>query len=376
MIEVKKVGMDSGLVSMFHRLPYDIYAKDPMWVPSDPTIEAELYEKKHNPALEFSFAERWVAIRDGKCVGRVSAIVNRRWIEKTGDPVGRLCRYDSIDDQEVARALLSAAEDWLVARGMEQAVGPLGFSNLDPCGITIEGFDKPATLGSTHTRDYYEKLWLGSGYEPMQDWDEYSIMLGDDVPESIVQAADKCEQRTTIRISDLQNRIEMRQVGRELFDLFDLTYSPLFGSYPLGDKMHKYYVEQYMTYLDPRYIYIARESEGHGHRMVGFIVAMPSIVKALQKCKWKLFPTGWWTLMRAMHHPKIVEILLAAVHPEVRQLGVLPMMIRRLLSRCVQDGVHEVQTTAILDGNSKAISSVMHFDAKPRRRKRCYVKIL
>ncbi len=384
MIEIREIGQDEVLSQMFHTLPARLYASDPYKIPNDPDIEAGLFDPKRNPALSFCFAERWVAIMDGLCVGRIAAIVNRRWIEKTGDPIGRITRFECINDISVAEALFSAAEDWLSERGMEQIIGPLGFCNIDSYGLTTTGFDQPASFASTQSLPYYVNLWQKCGYKHLQDWNEYRINVHIQIPDRLDKTADGSEQRSDIRVYNLETDEDIEKYATEVYNLFNIAYAPHLGAFPLDEKLQKYYYDKYRRWLTPRYIIVARKNEVRNHRdktvvvgkLVGFLVAIPSVSKALIENKDKTGIARWWGMRQSLQKTSEVEVLIGAVHPNYRRQGILSILTRHLFRQCIKEGMQVIQTTTVVNGGDGGFNPKKHFDAQISRQKRCYIKNL
>lgn len=360
----------------FTELPYRLYAKDTCWVPPLRADECALFDEGRNPALAFCDVARWVALSDGKCVGRVAAIINPLWNEKWGGKTGRFSRFECVDCQAVAHVLLREAERWLAARGMERVAGPLGFSNLDQQGFTTMGFDREAALGSSLTMPHYVRLIEAEGYEPLQGWNEYRVTVPRQMPPKVSVVADAARGKFGLGVVRLRDTDDVRRVAPAVMELFNTAFDPLFGTYRFSDEMKEFYVERFMPMLDPRLVVAVEDRRAASRPLVGFMVAIPSVTKALRKAKGSvglIDACNIWLERRRAHE---AEILLAAVLPEARRRGAMSLMVEALVNAFNERGITAVETTAILEGNDRAANLVKMFRAERHKQKRCYVKRL
>lgn len=376
MTEIIALSERPDLGRAFNELPGRLYKYDRCWVPYVTPGDEVMFDRERNPAMQLSTVERWVALRDGQCVGRVAAIISRRWIEKIGENVGRFSRLECVDDQEVCHALLHAAEAWLAEHGMTAVVGPLGFNNLDQQGFTVEGFERLAALGSNLTKPYYPRLIEAEGYQPKQDWVEYRLDVPPEVPRRVEEVAAIAENRHAAKLIDITTVGALRKVAPEIVYLFGTAFEPLFGTYPFTEQMKEFYIEGYIGLLDPNLVVAVREDGSVYSRLIGFIVGMPSVSHALAASKNSWAPLRKLRLWGESHRPREIEILLAAVDPAHRKQGTMGLMIRELLRKCNERGIKHIETTAILCDNEEARDIVEVLPHEQHKRKRCYIKSL
>lgn len=375
-ITIRQVGTDATLGRDFVELPLRLYRDDPNWVPLVADDES-MFDTERNPSLQISTAERWVAYDgEGQCVGRIAAIVNRRWIEKIGENVGRFSRLEFIEDQSVCHALLMAAEGWLRDHGMTRIFGPMGFNNLDQQGMTVEGFDRLAALGSNLTKEYYLPMIAAEGYEPRQDWVEYRVEVPSEMPHKLLEVGQIAETRYAARLQELGSELALRKVAPEIVHLFGTAFEPLFGTYHFTPQMNEFYIERYLKLLDPAYVIAVREDGSVYSRLIGFIVAMPSISHALATTKHSPSLLRKLKVWNEHRSPSEIEILLAAVDPSHRKQGTMGLMMRELLYKCQSHGVRHIETTAILSDNDEAREMVELLPHEQHKRKRAFAKDL
>lgn len=357
----------------FVELPFKIYADNNYWLPPIKADELKLLKQDSNPAMEFCDTRFWVAYNNDQCVGRIGAIVNKLWIEKNGKRYGRITRFECIDDSEIALQLLSTAEQWLKDKGMETVHGPLGFSNLDHQGLLIEGHNWLPSIASDYSAKYYHKFFEAAGYEKEIDWLEFRLTFPDALPEKSYKVAQLLKDRYHLRTVCFDSKKELKEKAKPIFELFNKAFSQLFGTYELPSAMIDFYISKFVPILVPKYVKMVIDKEGE---IAGFIIALPSLSKAMQKANGKLFPFGWYHIMKAIKHPTELDLLLTGVRPDLQKLGVAALLMNELWLTGHNDGIKHVETTGMLENNNVAIQMWKTFEHIQHKRKRCYIKKL
>lgn len=371
-IVIKEVN-DKKTLNDFVNLPYSLYKNEANWVPPMKKEELHALIAEKNPAFEFSKVKLWVAYQNNKCVGRIGGIINSLWIEKKGENIGRFTRPEFIDDAEVSRLLFQTAEQWLKEEGMVEAQGPLGFSNLDHQGCLIEGHDWLPSVASDYHMAYYQDHYNALGYEKEIDWLEFRLTFPDELPEKSFKVANMLIKRYGFQPQNFTSSKELEPYKEKIFNLFNKAFAELFGTFKLPEKMIQFYINKYFPILNPRYVKIILDKEDE---LAGFIIALPSLSKAMQKAKGKIFPFGWWHIMQALKKPKEMDLLLTGVKPELQKQGVVSLLMNDLWKTANEDGVKKVETTGMLENNHIAIQMWKSFDHIQHKRKRCYKKAL
>ena len=243
-------------------------------------------------AFDFCEAEYFLALKEGKVVGRVAGIINNRANEKWGTKDVRFGWIDFIDDIEVSKALLKAVEDYGKEKGMDSIVGPLGFTDMDPEGMLTWGFDQLGTMATSYNYDYYprhmEKL---GGWEKDNDYVEYRLDVPETAPEKYTKIAEMVEKRYNLHARKLTKKdIFEGGYGKKLFDLINVTYSHLYGFSELSERQIDQYVKMYFPLADLDLITVV-EDGNKDNQLVGLAITIPSLTRALQKChRGRLFP--------------------------------------------------------------------------------------
>jgi len=356
----------------FVDFPYQLYKGNEYWVPPMKADELSSITPEKNPAFDFCRAKFWLAEKDGKVVGRVGAIVNELWIEKIGEDIGRITRIEFIDDHEVVKALVKVAEDYLKEEGMKGVMGPLGFSNLDHSGVLIEGHEWLPCMASDYHFVYYKEHLEKLGYEKEIDWLEFRLTFPDALPEKSLKVAEMIKKRYGLKTLNFSKRSELEPYKEMIFKVFNDAFAGLFGTFRLPDKLVRFYINKFFPALNPRYVKVMLDKEDE---LAGFIVALPSLSKALQKAKGKLLPFGWYYLKNALEKPKEMDLMLTGVKPELQKMGGVSLLMNELWNTAKSDNVKYVETTGMLENNNVAIQMWKSFEHIQHKRKRCFKKM-
>jgi len=359
-------------IKQFVEFPYQLYKNNKFWLPALKGDEYSALDVEKNPAFDFCEAKFWIALKGSEVVGRIGAIVNDLWIEKIGEKIGRITRIEAIDDAEVFKLLIQTAEDYLKSKGMVGVMGPLGFSNLDHSGILIEGQDHMPVMASDYHFAYYKKHIEDNGYTKERDWLEFRITFPDALPEKSVKVANMIKKRYGLTPVNFTSKKELEPYKEKIFKVFNDAFSGLFGTFRLPDRMIKYYIDKFFPALNPRYVKVILDKE---NELAGFIIALPSLSKALQKAKGKLLPFGWYHLKKAIDNPSEMDLMLTGVRPEFQKLGLAALLTNELWNTANNDGVKFVETTGMLEDNNVAIQMWKSFDHIQHKRKRCFKKM-
>nr|WP_295288944.1 N-acetyltransferase [uncultured Prevotella sp.] len=380
LIEIKKVESKKDLKTFidFH---YDLYEGNEYDVPNLFSDEMNTLSQDKNAAFEFCEAEYYLAYKDGKLAGRVAAIINHKANNKWGKKSVRFGWIDFIDDREVSKALLDAVEKYGREKGMEDVVGPLGFTDMDPEGMLTWGFDQLGTMPTIYNFPYYpEHIEALEGFEVDNKYVEFKIMVPDEVPEKYAKIAMMIEKRYNLHVRKLTKKdIFQGGMGQKIFDLINDTYKDLYGYSELSQKQIDQLIKSYLGFLDFNLITCIEDWTGGEHKLIGVGITMPSLAHALRKChRGRLLPFGWFHVLRAikMHKTNIVDLLLIGILPEYRAKGANALLFADLIPWYQKYGIEwgetqvELETNAGVQGQWGALTPVMH------KRRKCYKKII
>ena len=371
-IIIKEVSTKKDL-KRFIEFNYDLYRGNEYAVPELYMDLKNTFTRGKNASLEFCDFQLFMAYRDGKAVGRIAAIINNRANEIWKTKNVRFGWIDFIDDIEVSRKLIDTVKEWGRQRGMEELQGPLGFVDFDREGMLIEGFDKIATMATHYNYPYYPEHMERLGLEKATDWADRLVMTPDKMPEKYARIADIAAKRSKLHIKKLESMKEVNEggYGRKIFELINESYAPLFGFSRLDDNQIKQVVASYLPMVDLRMQTLIENEEGE---LVGVGLAMPSIVHALQKSGGKLFPFGWWHLIKALKwkHEDMVELLLVAVRPDYQGKGVNALLFNDLIPIYREMGFKGAETNLQLEDNYQSAAQWDYLNPTVPKRYRCY----
>ena len=378
-VQIKRVETKKDL-KQFIEFHYDLYKGNPYDVPNLYSDEVNTLSKDKNAAFDFCEAEYFLALKEEKVVGRVAAIINNKANEKWDKKDVRFGWIDFIDDIEVSRALFKAVEEYGRKKGMDDIVGPLGFTDMDPEGMLTWGFDKLGTMATIYNYEYYpqhmEKL---GGWKKDNDYVEYYLVVPEKSPEKYTKIAEMVEKRYNLHVRKLTKKdIFQGGYGKKLFDLINLTYSDLYGFSELTDRQIDQYVKMYFPFADLNLVTVI-EDGNKDNQLAGLGITIPSLSRALQKCRrGRLFPFGWWHLLRAIkfHKTDGVDLLLMGFLPEYRSKGANALLFADLIPRYVNYGFKWGETQVEMESNEGVQSQWGPLDPINHKKRRCYRRSL
>ena len=339
-VEIRRVA-DKKDLKAFIEFHYELYEGNPYDAPNLYSDEVHTFSKDKNSAFEFCEAEYFLAYKDGKLVGRVAAIINHRYNKQWERPAVRFGWLDLIDDIEVLRALLGAVEDYGRSKGMKEIIGPLGFTDMDPEGMLTYGFDQLGTMATSYNYEYYPKLHVP------------------DLKRSQVFGPE--------------------QYGQKVLDVVNKTFAHLYGFSQMTQRQKDEYVQMYFKFFSMDMLCVIEDWNTPNHDVIGVGISIPSLTKALQKCrKGRLFPFGWWHVIRALkfHMTDVVDLLLVGILPEYRAKGANALLFYKLIPVYQKYGFKWGETHVEMETNSKVQGQWAYLENEQHKRRRCYKKAL
>ena len=367
-IQIKTVTTRKDLKT-FVRFANRLYRGNRYYVPSMPFDDLNTLDPKKNGAFDFSKAEYYLAYRDGELVGRVAAIINYKANEAWKVNQVRFGWFDFIDDLEVSKALLDAVVAFGKKHGMTQIVGPLGFTDFDPEGMLVEGFDRLSTMALIYNHPYYPEHMKKHDYVKETGWVEYRITLPDELPEKHVKFAEIIKDRYNLKIvKKTKRQIRKEKYGQKLFKLINETYCVLYGYSLLSEKQIDQYVDVYLGLVDMDMLTFIEDQNGE---LIAAGITIPSMAEALQKCNGELFPFGWYHLLKSMYwgKPDTLDMLLIGVRPDWQSKGLNSLLFVDLFKRYKKMGFKYAETNANLETNAKVQAMWTPFEKELHKRR-------
>lgn len=336
--------------------------------------EMNCFDKEKNPALEVCDYKLWMAYRDGKAVGRIAGVVNYKANEKWGYKNARFGWFDFIDDLEVSKALLDKVAEWGKEKGMTAINGPVGFTDFDHQGLLLEGYDYLAPMASLYNFPYYVKHFDAYGLTKDADWIEIQVYPPTCCPERLNRIAEIVKERSKVRVDKVKNARELvRKYGIEYMDVIDIAYQKLYNFQPMTIKQKNYYKDMYFPILNFDFVTLVVNDKDE---VVGVGVGMPDISEPLRKCGGHLFPFGWYHVLKALKAKQMdaFNFLLIAVRPDYQDKGINALFFQDQIPYINKYKIKRLETTAILETNTKNIANFTQFDHKMHKRRRAYIK--
>lgn len=356
----------------FVNYPNVLYRDVPQFVPAFYGDDLADWDPKKNPAFDYCEAKCWLAYRDGEIVGRIGAILSHKANEKWGTNRMRFSQVDFIDDPEVSTALFAAVEGWAAEKGCDQVHGPLGFCDMDREGMLVEGFDRRSMFITYYNHPYYNDHLERLGYHKDTDWVEFLIEApSEEHAAKLHRIAEHVLRSRKLHVAQVKRRSQYRPLVKRVFRLLNEAYAPLYGVVELNDRQVKKYTTKFIPLINPNLAcFVLNEQE----ELVAFGVSAPSMAAAMQKCRGRLFPTGWVEVLRSLHKNDTADMLLIAVKPELQGAGVNSIVMDHLIRGAMSMGICRAETGPQLETNSKVLAQWKMFGKDQHKRRRCYVK--
>lgn len=361
----------------FVKIAEQLYDSCPCYVPELRTDIRATFNPKKNPGLAFTDIQAFVAYNGkNKPVGRIAAIINHRANEQWHTRNVRFGFFDFVDDIDVSKALLDTASQWGRERGMDTIQGPMGITDFDKEGMLVEDFHRMGSMNTLYNYPYYPKHMEALGYEKEVDWVQVRIDIPQELPARYVRVAKYSKEMFNLKVKKLTNQdIHKRNYGQKVFQLLNEAYAPLFGFTKLTDKQIDSFINQYLNLIDKDLVTLV---ENENDEVVGAAITMCSLSQAMRKAKGKLFPFGWYHLLKALKwKPEDnAEMLLIAVRPDYQMMGVNAIFFDDLFPIYNKHGIRWAETGPQLENNIRELTQWKPLKPTFTKRRRCYKKKL
>lgn len=355
-------------------LPEKIHRGHKTWVPPIYVDEWKYFDPKHNRSFAHCDTILFLAEKAGQTVGRVMGVINNRYNEIREEKTARFGCLETWKDEEVVHALLSRVEDWARERGMTKIIGPYGFTDQDPEGFLVEGFEYRATIATYCNYEWMPRLVEKQGYSKDVDYFVYKLDVPKEIPEFYTKIYERVKKKGNFEVLEFKNKRDLKPWIKPVLSLMNECYteSRIYGYAPLDEKEMEELTKRYLPVLDPRFVKgVLKEDE-----IVAFIVGIPDMTEGIQKAKGRLFPFGFLKILRAAKKAKQLDLLLGAVKDKYRGLGVDVLMGVKMIMSAREAGMEKMDTHHEMESNVKVRAEMEKMGGKVYKKYRVYQKAL
>lgn len=348
-VTIKEVSNRKDLKAFIY-LPEKIHKDHKNWVHPLYMDEWDFYNPKKNRSFTNCDSVLALAYKNKEAVGRIMGIISRKYNEIHQIKAARFFNMECYDDPEVAYSLINYIEHWALGMGMTSLVGPLGFSDKDPQGMLIEGFDQPIVIATNCNHEYMVRLIESNGYSKEVDLFVYRLTVPRMIPAVYEEIKNRTLRRNNIRLLEFTTKKAMKPYIKPVFHLINETYQDIYGFAEIEPGEMDYMVSRYMPVLNPRYVKIVTSEKGE---LLAFVLAMPDINEGIRRARGRLFPTGLFKIIMTSRKTKMLVMLLGAVKDEYRNSGLDALMGVRILEEAQAQGMKIIDSHLVLERNAK-----------------------
>jgi GNAT superfamily N-acetyltransferase len=356
----------------FIYFPAEVHKNNPDWLPPIYMDEWELFDEKNNKSYKYADTVLYLAEKDNKTIGRIMGIINRRYNAIHNEEHGRFCFLECYDDQEVAHALITRIEEWARGKGMVKLVGPLAFSDKDPQGFQIEGFEYPSFIVCPTNDSYMPEIIMKEGYTKLRDLVNYLAKTPEEMPEVYVKILSRVSKNEEYKIISFKNRKEIKPYIIPVLELLNQTFMEIYGFTPLTDQEKKEFAARYMMILDPKFIKAVEAPDG----LIGFAIGIPDFSDAIRKSKGRMFPFGILRILWESRRSKKLLMLLGGVRKDYRGKGIDVLMAVKMLEASIEQKMEQIDLHLVLETNTKMRAECERIGGTIIKRFRIYQKDL
>ena len=371
-IDLQEVNDKQSLHTYIY-LTRQLYKNLPNWVPPIYADEWKFHDAKHNPSLSTADVVRVIAYRNGEAVGRIMGIINKKYNEQKKEWTVRFFNFDCIDEQPIAHALIDYISQWAIAKGMNLLIGPFGFSDKDPQGLQVQGFEHLPVIATPSHAPYLSKLVEAEGFTKDVDCVSFKLQVPEHLPALYLKIHERISRNRQLRLVEFRSKKQMRPYIVPVFRLVNETYTPLFGFVPMSEAEMKSMARQYLPVLDPAFVKLVLNEKDE---LVGFIIAMPDMSLGIQKAKGKILPFGFLYMLAAARKTKQLNLLLGAIRPDYRGIGINVLLGKALIETAMKRKFEWMDSHLVLENNTLMCSEYRNLGGEVYKRYRVFKKQL
>jgi hypothetical protein len=357
-------------VRRYIEFPFRLYRENTLWVPPFVAeIRAQLDPDRH-PFYEHSEAAFFLAFEGDEVVGRIAVLDNARYNRHKGERTAFFYHFDTVNDRAVSRALFDAAFDWARGRGLDLMWGPKGFIAADGQGLLVEGFEHRPALGIPYNYAYYGELLEDAGFEKQLDF--ISCYMDRDMtvlPSRFLEVADKIKRRRGFRTVRFRTKAELRAMVARVAAAYNSAFVEVQGYVPITEAEAKAISDRILAVADPALITLLMKED----EIVGFVLAYPDLSAAIQRCRGRMWPMGWYHLWREFRRTRWLNFNGAAILEPHRGLGGNALMYAELYHTLIGRTQYQyADLVQVQETNTRMIQELHALEVKPYKKHRIY----
>lgn len=368
-VEIKEVKSRKELRQFIH-LPAKIHKNHAHWVPPIYSEEWKYFNSRKNKAFSYCDTILFLASRNGEVAGRIMGIINHRYNSYRQEKNVRFAYLECRQDQEVFHGLLEHVERWAQQKGMVKIVGPMGFSDQDPEGFLIEGFEYTPTLATYYNFEFTLRLMEKEGYTKEVDYVVYKVNLLREIPEFYKRIYQRVSKKKDFALVEFNKRKQLRKYIRPVFGLMNECFKDIYGYLPLNEEEMNSLARRYLPLADPRFIKIAIKND----RVIGFIIGIPNLSEGVRKAKGRLFPFGLFYILRSAKRTKQLDLMLGGIKEEYRGRGIDVMLGMKIIESAQKAGFEYVDSHHELETNFRMHAEMERLGGEVYKRFRIFQK--
>lgn len=355
----------------FIRLPFELADQRPNRVPPLLMDERELHDPGKNPQLGQCDVAYWLAWHGNVPVGRIMGIIHWGYNASKAEHTARFYQLDTVRDPVVVRALIATVEQWASEMGMERVIGPFGFSDKDPQGFQIKGFEHLPVIATPTNPDWLPPLIEAGGFIPFEDMVSYRMDIPAQLPEVYHAIGERCLRNYDLHRVPLRSKRELKPWVVPVLRLVNATYGDLLGFTPMSEAEMRALAAKYMFILDPQLVHLIADAN---NEPVAFVIASPDMSEGFVRANGSLFPFGFLHILRAMKRSKQLDLLLGAVRPDLQGKGLTAALGVSLFDAARQRKFTHLDSHLIMERNTRMRAELERLGAVVWKRYRVYEK--
>ncbi len=351
--------------------PNVLYKNCENYVPFLMDDEITTFSKDKNPAYDFCETKLFLAYEGNKIVGRIAGLINHAYNKKWDKQAIRFTRFDFYDNYEISEALFNEVIKMGKEHGLNEVMGPIGFTDMDHEGMLVEGFNEMNMSITFYNYEYYLNHMKRLGLEKDVDWVEYQLTIPEERNPKITKIADYIMKKNEFELVVYNDRKVLIKEAYEAFNVIDEAFAKLYGTVPLTEKVIDNAIKGNISLVNMKYVCSIKNKE---KEIIGFALLVPSIAKALKKSNGRLLPLGVFRMLKALRKNDILEMYFIAVKPEYQKLGIPAILMDHLFKMCIENKVKYCETGPELETNSDVQGMWKNCDVRQHKRRRCFIK--